>query len=135
MADLLSAVSLLLALMGMIYGVWYSAISEALAIAESIPRYLADAHAERRQVRHALRMRARPLAWSAGALTAVVLPDTLGIVWSSMTSLRLLGLVALRDYDAVQTALVLVALLSALFTWHLFQDVRDLKRLLVTLEQ
>ena len=118
--DILSAASLLLAILAVLYSLWYSDIASALRIA--VPRHREDAAAERRQVGDALRTRALPLGIAAALLVLVFLPEAIHIstLWVSRASDHGLWN-AIRDYDPVSLSLVLVVIamlaLAAYTAW------------------
>lgn len=127
MSELLSAVSILLALIGIVYGVWYPTISETIDM--KIPSHLKDAEPHRKKLRHVLNMRARPLAYSAVALTVILLPEAGKILWDSFEAIRGSSAGLGLQYDAVRACLLLVTVLSGLFCVHLLSEVRKLKGL------
>jgi len=109
LSDLLSASSLLLAVVGVLYGLWYAEIHAAL----DLP---VDRHPENNQVAFdratsALITRAIPLALMAATLGLIFLPDMVTIFsesWSLYKALRL----SPSHYDAVRTAFCLVVIFS-----------------------
>lgn len=133
MADLLSAVSLLLALVGIVYGVWYPYIAETLNM--EVPHHLADAEPHRRRLNHVISMRARPLAYSAVALVLILLPEAIPVVLGTVRTIADYGLHAYPRYDPVAACLLLVTILSLLFAGHLVREVRQLKELRKSLSE
>lgn len=106
MDTLLSAASLLLAILGVMYGLWYPEISSALQVTPS--RFSEDDRSREEKVRLTLYHRALPLAIFGIALVAVFLPDTVSIITHSVNRLTSDGWVTFTDYDAIKTSFVLV---------------------------
>jgi hypothetical protein len=118
MADLLSAATLLLTVLGVVYSAWYPEITAALA--EPIPDNAPNRGPVRRRVKSALYRKALPLALAAGALTALFIPDTVKIAFKGMEEFRTAGCAAFEKYDAVAAAFSLVVILSAALAAYLF---------------
>lgn len=129
MADLLAAASLMLALLAMLYGVWYDTIAKAIAVKDKMPSFYEDAGRQRDQVTEALRRRARPLAWATAGLVLILLPNVVGILASSAKGAWHEKLGAASRYDAVSAALVFVVVMAVFFGFHLFSMVRQLKEI------
>jgi hypothetical protein len=110
MSDLLSAASLLLTVLGIVYGTWYAEITQALAAV--IPDNKDNREPVRRIVRAALWGKAFPLALAAIALTALFLPDALVIAAGGVGVLSAKGVGSFHEYNAVQAAFCLVAVLT-----------------------
>jgi len=116
MNDLLAAASLLLALVGVLYGLWYREMLEA--VATKVPESKPNRAAPRRKVCAALYGRAVPLALAASALALIFLPDVLKITTSSLKNYRVNGREALDDYSAVRTAFCFVVLFASSIALH-----------------
>lgn len=106
MGDLLSAASLLLAVVAVLYGLWYPELMAALAI--KVPPHKEDRDEPHRRVSSSLFGRAVPLAAGSSVLALVFLPDAISILLISARNLGVDGLSALRRYDAVRTSFCLV---------------------------
>jgi hypothetical protein len=117
MSDLLSAASLLLTVLGIVYGTWYAEIVAAIAM--DYPDPVADRGLVRGKVRAALYGKALPLALAASILTAVFLPDAWAIGHKGINSFCALGRNALHDYDAVDAAFCLVVFFAAALSVYL----------------
>jgi cytochrome c biogenesis factor len=117
MSDLLSAASLLLTVLGIVFGAWYPEIVNALAAA--VDEKFDDRGAVRRTVRTALYGKALPLALAATILTALFLPDALAIVRGAYSAFGALGWGAFGMYDAVEAAFCLVVALAGLLAVYL----------------
>lgn len=125
MSDLLSAASLLLTVLGIVYGSWYAEITSALSA--PIPDNPPNRGPVRDTVRGALRGRAYPLASAAVVLTLVFFPDAVAIALNALHSLAKEGSGALLAYNAVQAAFCLVVVLSAALALYLVHLVCALK--------
>jgi hypothetical protein len=86
MTDLLSAASLLLTALTIIYGLWYPQMVEVLKIIP--PTHKADRTKPYREVCHVIRTRALPLFVISGLLTFIFVPDASRIVRSSLHNFR-----------------------------------------------
>ena len=117
MSDLLSAASLLLAVLGVLYGLWYPEIIEALDV--KVPDYPEDRKRPYRQVASVLYGRAIPLAVAALGVSLIFLPDALKIIGVSIQNFRLRGMAAVYDYHAVYTAFCFVVAMSIAIAVHL----------------
>lgn len=125
--DLLSASSVLLALYGFIFGVWYSEIDRALHVA--IPDHLLDAGPERALVGSALR-RVLPLTLGAIVGAAVFLPKAVSLI-AKLARETHGGWPWFPRYSAIDTAYVLVSVAFAgfaLWTVVLFARLRKMRR-------
>jgi hypothetical protein len=112
--DLLTASSLLVALVGVLYGTWYPEISAA---AET-PIPLHDASKARSNTRSTLRTRAAPLFLLAIVLVLLLLPPALTVVIHALQ--HLFGSRPGSHYDAVQACFIAVfvaLLILAMTLW------------------
>jgi hypothetical protein len=125
MSDLLSAASLLLTVLGIVYGTWYTEIVNAIAIV--IPGPVDDRVHVRRTVRAALYGKALPLALAATMLMVLFLPDALAIVRGGFSLLNALGCGAFREYNAVEAAFCLVVVFTGALAAYLIFLVCQLK--------
>ena len=117
MADLLSAASLLLTVLGIVFGAWYPEIVKAIEAA--VDEKYDDRGAVRRTVRTALYGKALPLALAATTLTALFFPDAKTIARDAYGSFMTLGWGAFDKYDAVEAAFCLVVALAGLLAIYL----------------
>jgi hypothetical protein len=115
MSDKLSAASLLLAIVAVLYGMWYPLLTDSLET--KVPEFAADRPKPRKAVYAVRKGRALPLLVAAIGVAAVFLPDALGIVVQSLRIAATEGL-HLREYDSVATAFVLVEVVSLYFVIH-----------------
>jgi len=116
MSDLLSAASLLLAVVSVVYGLWYPEIVHAMDT--TIPKHAEDRRRPYKDVSTMLFRRSLPLAIAALVVTAVFLPDALRIGWLSINDYSESGWSALRRYDSVATAFFVVELFATALTVH-----------------
>jgi hypothetical protein len=117
MADLLSAASLLLTVLGIVFGAWYPEIVKARE--EAVSAQYVDRVAVRRMVRTALYAKALPLALAATILTALFFPDAKTIARGAYGSFMVSGWDAFDKYDAVEAAFCLVVALAGLLAAYL----------------
>jgi hypothetical protein len=109
MSDLLSSASLLLAIIGVLYGIWYADIVNATNIV--VKEHYADRGSQRDQVTNVKRGKALPLAIIASLLTLTFLPDAIEITFESFSVLKMEKLEAYKYYNAVKAAFCLVVAL------------------------
>ncbi len=125
MSDLLSAASLFLAVIGLLYSVWYGEITTAIAM--RVPTHAADRGPATRELRRVARTRALPLFMSATLLASVLMPDLIAVIYSAIRRVAFDHLGALRYYDAVRMLFAAIAVTSvglAIHTGSLFWHVR-----------
>lgn len=125
MSDLLSAASLLLTVLGVVYGTWYSEIINTLG--KQIDVHPQNRGPIRETVRATLYSKALPLAVAAIALTIVFLPDAVTIVLTGVNAVRAGGTNAFHQYDAVEAAFCLVVLLAGALSGYLIALVCQLR--------
>lgn len=104
-SELLSAASLLLGIMGLLYGFWYKDIVDEAE--KAIPQHSANCLKPRKDAGRVLAYRCIPLVTASWAIFLVFLPDMVLTVVSSCAvySSRTF---AFSDYSAVETAFCLV---------------------------
>ncbi len=118
MSDVLSASSLFLAVIGLLYSSWYPEVSAALR-ARAKNSFREDNLQIIQDVKEAYQFRALPLAASSLLLVIILLPDFFKIVFQSVTSLLSEGLGAVKHYNAVDTLFSVMLIICVLFTIHL----------------
>jgi hypothetical protein len=108
--DLLTALSMLVGAVGLIYGTWHAEISEALHT-EVRPKRL-DRGRDRAVVLRAHNGRALPVAIAAWVLVAIFTPTTVGLIVAGVR--RFFGdpTLFLRAYDPVPPAFIAVYLVA-----------------------
>lgn len=117
MSDLLSSASLLLAVLGVLYGLWYPEIIGALEV--EIPDYSDDRKYPYLKITAVLFGRAIPLTIAGIGISIIFLPDALNIINYSIRNYQLIGFAALMHYNAVNTAFCFVVTLSFAIAIHL----------------
>jgi hypothetical protein len=117
MGDKLSAASLLLTAVAIIYSLWYPEISRALKI---VPKpHKPDNRAEFKEVGRLLMTRSLPLFLISLALAAIFVPDSVEITRETYAILGNPDLRAHSRYDAVSACFLAVTTLTILFAGHL----------------
>jgi hypothetical protein len=125
--DLLGAESLLIAVLGVLLGVWYPEISVAIHI--EVPKSPKDVrNIDKVSVQTALATKALPIALMSSITCLIFLPNSIGISIDAVRDVAKRGWSALRDYDAVMTALVVVTIFAAILALYCFSLVRQLLR-------
>jgi len=125
MSDLLTAASLFLAVVGLLYSSWYSEITKALAV--SFPRHIQDRRIAIKETRVAYRYRALPLALASGMLAIILIPELVAVVVSAIDTIASKGLDAIQLYDAVKALFCGVAILSILLALHMLHLARQIR--------
>ncbi len=110
MSELLSAASLLLAVVGILYGLWYGEITNALKV--GVATHAADNKKALSHVTSVLVNRAIPLLIAACLVSIIFLPDVIRLILHSFNYYRTEGFSALKDYGAVETAFCFVILFA-----------------------
>jgi len=130
--DLLTAASMLVGAVGLLYGTWHAEISEALRT-EVRPKRL-DRGRDRAAVARAHNGRALPVAVAAWALVAIFTPTTVGLIVAGVR--RLFGdpTLFLRAYDPVPPAFIAVYLVAVVIAVAATVTVHRLRALLRRLD-
>jgi len=110
MSDLLSAASLFLAVIGLLYSAWYVEITKAIAM--TVPKHKDDRGPAIRETRTAYRTRALPLAVASVTLAVVLFPDLVLIGVSAVRTVAEKGISAVKLFDAVRTLYCAIAVTS-----------------------
>jgi len=128
--DVLGAASLLLAILAVLYSLWYGDIGAALRV--EIPTHREDAGPQLRQVAEAIRTRAAPLACAALGLFLIFLPEAIRLTVRWFRHAAHNGLWhAIKSYDPVELSIVAVVLLLgflAAYTVWLTAELLTLRR-------
>jgi hypothetical protein len=114
--DILSASSLLLATIGILYGFWYNDLANAKDT--KIPDHAANCTAPRIKVSRIVWTRALPLAAASALLAVVFLPDAIKLIAASCLAYAEHGFSFAR-YDAVHTAFCVVVGFKVVLAIHL----------------
>ena len=109
MADLLSAASLLLTVLTILYSLWYGEISNASS--SDVERYAANRNIAYRDARTVFLFKALPLCLASAALFIAILPSAVAITQRPVAS-------SLSSYDAVSTIFVAVLFVLLFLTAH-----------------
>lgn len=129
--DLLSAASLLLAVVAVLFGVWFPEVSQCLEIKDDKPLYWESGRGSRGRVHHAKVTRAWPLAAASVLVAAIFLPESILIILRSARNIYHHGVFApWRHYDPVETSLVVVVVFAIALAWYLrglYYQLRDLE--------
>jgi len=126
MSDLLSASSLYLAVLGLLYSVWYAEIVSAIDV--KVPTFKEDRTAISNQVRKALRTKALPLTLGAVVLSLILMPDAVRIITDSVELLGENALGSIKFYDAVKTLYVAITLFTLTLTVHVVSLANRLRK-------
>lgn len=130
MTGTLSASSLLLAALALVYSQWYPEITGTLRRNESAKnKNPLDREPEFHEVRQVFYQRALPLVVAALLLVLVLLPDAVRITWLSIQLYAAKGPQAIWSYSTVSTAYVLSVMLGIGFCAHLGQLALKTRRL------
>jgi hypothetical protein len=133
--DLLSAASLLLAVVAVLFGLWYPAVANSLEIESNMPLTWEDGRRPRERLHDVKVTRAIPLAAAAGIVALIFLPESIRIVARSVLDFFRHGVFAFGDYDAVATSLVVVVVFGAVLAIYLLALVIRLSALERRLDQ
>ncbi|GAA1756843.1 hypothetical protein [Luedemannella helvata] len=126
-ADLLSATSLLVGAVGLLYGAWQAELTAALR-SRVAPKRL-DRAPERARVRRTIRGRAVPLVAATGALVLIFLPSAVQVVTRAATLSAEHPVAALRRYDPVPAAFLAVYLVAVVLAATALATLTRLRRL------
>jgi hypothetical protein len=106
MDSLLTAASVLLALIGVVYALWYEELKQA--IEREMPRHHEDREPILIHLRSVYWSRAVPLTLASISVTAVFVPPAIDIVVESAQQYARYGIRNIGNYDAVATSIVLI---------------------------
>lgn len=110
MDSVLAAAGILLAVLGVLYGLWYPEVASALNVDTSVNAL--DAKPARDTVRQALLHRALPLTAGSVLLSLLLLPPVLSVISGTFRHLASRQAISLETYDAVGAFLVAVELFA-----------------------
>jgi hypothetical protein len=131
MSDLLSAASLLLTVVGVIYGIWYGEISKAIDDAAKLPprTHSADRAAPLAKLREVLRSKAIPLSFASLCVALVFLPPSAVLIFQFACLCFHLGPSVLLKYDAIATSFITVEVFSLALAYWSFVRAWKLRQL------
>jgi hypothetical protein len=132
MSDLLSPAGLLLALVTMLYSLWYGDLEKA--ITTPVPIHDEDRVAPLRTVHATWRSRAAPLVVATWALAVVLAPDAVSVCVNAAHRVWRDGPGSVAGYDAVKTTYVLVTIGAAFMAVQAFAIARRIRRKLRDLQ-
>jgi hypothetical protein len=116
-SDLLSAASLFLATLGVLYSAWYADLNAALSM--QVRKFKEDRRLDIELVESTLRNRSIPLALAGVAVTLILAPAFVSIIIEGgMTWVRF-GARAIMHYDAVKTLFCAVYVVTFGLAVHL----------------
>jgi hypothetical protein len=111
MSDLLSAASLILAVVGILYGLWYPEIQKVLE--KKVPTHVEDRGTIYREISSTLWSRSLPLTFLAIMIFLIFLPDTIKYILEISSQISTGGFSKfISDYNAVSTAFCAVEFLT-----------------------
>lgn len=128
MGDLLSAASLLVTIITVIYGLWYPEIQGAKE--KLLPNEKQEVARRRMQkeIQSIINTRALPLAITSCAIVTIFTPDAIRIIWETFNEFWYVGIKAIQGYNAVDSAFVMVVILGWLLSTYLLFQTRALYR-------
>lgn len=115
MSDSISAASLLMAIVAVLYGAWYQEIINAARL--TIPKH--DKGPLLQTVNDTLLNRCLPLTIMTGVIFLVFLPDAIEIIRHSIATYAKHASIPYELYDSVRTAFCIIVLVSLAITAHL----------------
>jgi len=120
MSDLLSAASLLMAVIAILYSLWYPELTKVLEIKPR--KYTEDNVAYCVLAKQVFFGKAIPLSLMAFSVALIFLPDAIKLFIASTLYYIEGGVIDMKNYDAVKTAYCFVFLFSlilAIYIWWL----------------
>lgn len=131
--DLLSAASLALGALAVIYGLWSPSLTEALNLAKA--QHLADRRPSIKSLRDALNGKALPLMLAANLVCLVLAPPAIATTIDSLAHVIRAGPRAFLDYDPVKALFVVVWVMVAGLARVSTKTWRDVRGRLTEFEQ
>lgn len=117
MSDLLSSASLILAVVGILYGLWYPEITKTLE--KDIPEHREDRGKIYRELASTIWSRALPLALLSLVVSLIFLRDTLTIAHEQIAQIAADGFGAyLSSYDTVSLVFFAVQIITIAIGLH-----------------
>jgi len=126
MSEILSAASIFLAVLGLLYSSWYPEIKAA--INEKIPHFKEDRKAVKQKVNEAYHFRIFPIALAALFLALILLPDFIKLVSSSCFEYSRSGIIALRHFHAGKTLFCAIFFMAGGLAIHTIKLTLKLRR-------
>jgi len=128
MSDILSALSLLLAVLGLLYSAWYSELSSA--IKENIPKFKEDRNPVLERVQSILFTKSLPLSISASIISLIILPDFIKIIIETIGTFKEYGISSVKYYDSVKSLFFATFILLIILTVHLIIISKKLNKII-----
>jgi hypothetical protein len=126
MSEILTAITLLMTVAMILYGLWHKEMVEACQIVPK--KYRIDNETNRSKVWLLFATQALPLALLTGLTVIIFIPEALRILIHSLRAFQRHGLLALHQYSAVNTSFLLVEFAVAWLAWHAIALSRRLYR-------
>jgi len=116
--DLLSGASLLLAVVSVLFGLWYAEIQKTIDT-KNIPAHLEDRNPVIKEIAATLSTKSIPLSLASLLVAMVFLPNSVLLIIKAIETIEQGGLVAaLFQYNAVEAAFIAVELLAVALAIH-----------------
>lgn len=116
MSEVLTAITLLMTVAMILYGLWHKEMVRACQI--EVKSYLVDNKANRLYVWQMYVSQALPLTLLTAITALIFTPEVLHILADAFGAFQRHGLLAVRQYSSVNTAFILVQLAVAWLAWH-----------------
>lgn len=129
MSDILSALSLLFAVLGLLYSAWYSELNSAMK--ENIPKFKEDRRPILEKVQSVFYSKSLPLSISALIISLIILPDFIKIIIEISCVVQKNGISSVKYYDSVKTLFFFTFILLIVFTVHLINISRKLNKIII----
>jgi len=126
MNEILTAISLLLAFISVVYGQWIGEINKAIDLEPE--RQSADNKMKHNAAKVAFTQRAMPLAIGSVIIVLIFLPELISIAVNSYHVFVKFGIDSIREYSTMKTAFVAVFLMILYFAIHLIIKTFELKK-------
>jgi hypothetical protein len=110
-SDLLAAGTLILAVLAVLYSIWYPNVQAKLAL--TLPLQYEDARPALAEINHVRTQQTRPLFLASLAATLMFLPKAVGVVRGAVEDIVDHGLHAISDYEPIEATFVFVVVFTA----------------------
>ena len=133
MGDILSATSLLLTIITVLYGVWYSEINNTIDLKK--PLHVEDGGLLYKTVVSVLKHKAVPLFIASLSLTLIMLGQVVGIIEEACTIIFINKWSSFKYYDVVKMIYCTVFVFSFSISLYTFNSVKELRKKKIELKQ
>jgi hypothetical protein len=130
-SEILSSYSLLVAVLTIIYSLWYQKIIDAIDSFQNSPLQPLEIKKFITEKKKVLNQKSRPLFMGGFFLTLLMLPDIWSILKEAYTCITDLGLSSFSKYNSIKALLFLAFIFLLYLTAHLFLLNRELKQKIV----